>query len=251
MNYVFRGAVLDYLTGMDAHLFSQRILSMIENYPSHSLYASLNLISTHDVPRALTILSNAPSITGLDRNAQKAVVVSDEDRELGLKRLKLATLMQFTLPGAPCVYYGDEIGMYGYADPFNRRCFDWSKINCELHDLTKKYAELHHKYQVLRTGEVNMVYTINSTVCYLRYNNVFGTDRTKFKVLTCINASPTATEKLHLEMGRFNFDTAVNFETGEEIPYENHSLDIVVPPLSAKIYILEICTAECYDTEYI
>ena len=251
MNYVFRGAVLDYLTGGDAHLFSQRILSMIENYPAESLYASLNLISTHDVPRALTILSNAPSVTGLDRNAQKAVVVSEEDRELGLKRLKLATLMQFTLPGAPCVYYGDEIGMYGYSDPFNRRCFDWSKINCELHDLTKKYAQLHHKYQVLRTGEVNMVFTVNSTVCYLRYNNVFGVDKAKFKVLTCINASETNEEKLHLEMGRFNFDTAVDAETGEEIPYENHALDVVVPPLSAKIYILEKCTAECYDTEYI
>ena len=251
MNYVFRGAVLDYLTGGDAFLFAQRILSMIENYPSHSLYASLNLISTHDVPRALTILSDAPSVTGLDRNAQKAVVISDEKKALGMKRLKLATLMQFTLPGAPCVYYGDEIGMDGYSDPFTRRCYDGSKTDCELRELVTKCAELHKKYQVLRTGEVNMVYTINSTVCYLRYNNVFGSDKTKFKVLTCINASQTNAEKLHLEMGRFNFDTAVDYETGEEIPYENHALDIVVPPLSAKVYILEKCTAECYDTEYI
>lgn len=251
MNYVFRGAVLDYLTGADAYLFAQRILSMAENYPAEALYASLNLISTHDVPRALTILSDAPSVSGLDRNAQKAVVVSDEKRALGIKRLKLAILMQFTLPGAPCVYYGDEIGMYGYADPFNRRCFNWDAVNCELHDITKKCALLHNKYDALKTGELNMVYTTNSTVCYLRYGNAFTKDKTKYMVLTCINASLSVTDNLHLEMGRFNFEKAFDAETGEQIPYENHSLDITVPPLSAKICILEKCESECYETEYI
>lgn len=251
MNYVFRGAVLDYLTGEDSALFAQRILSLIENYPAESLYASLNLISTHDVPRALTILSNAPSVSDLDRKAQKAVVVSDQDRALGIKRLKLAILMQFTLPGTPCVYYGDEIGMYGYADPFNRRCFNWDNINHELHDVTKKYAKLHNTYRALRTGLLNMVFHINSTVCYLRYSNAFGENDIIFKVLVCINASQTITENLHLELGRFNFQKAFDWETGEQIPYENHHLDVSLPPLSAKIYILEKCESECYDTEYI
>lgn len=250
MNYVFRSAVLEYLKGENSSLFSRRIMSMLENYPAEALYASLNLISTHDVPRALTVLSDAPDVSELDRRAQKAVVVTEEKRKLGIARLKLAILMQFTLPGAPCVYYGDEIGMYGYSDPFNRRCFDWNKTDCTLRDLTKEYAALHKKYQVLRTGELNMVYTVNSTVCYLRYNNVFGEDKTQYKVLTCINASQTICEHLHLEMGRFNFDTATDYETGENIPYENHSLDITLPPLSSKILILEKCTAECYNTRY-
>lgn len=251
MNYVFRGAILDYLVSENSNLFVNRILSMIENYPAPALYASLNLISTHDVPRALTILSGAPSITELDRNAQKAVVVTDEQRELGIKRLKLAILMQFTLPGVPCVYYGDEIGMYGYADPFNRRCFDWSKIDHELHDYTKKCADLHNEHRVLRTGEINMVFHVNSTVCYLRYGNRFGNDDIRFKVLVCINASPSNSQDLHLELGRFRFQKAYDYETGEQVPYENHHLDVTVPPLSSKIYLLEKCEDECYDTEYI
>lgn len=251
MNYVFRSAVLEYLTKENSSLFAQRILSMIENYPAESLYASLNLISTHDVPRALTILSNAPSIEGLDREAQKAVVVSDEDRALGIERLKLAILMQFTLPGAPCVYYGDEIGMYGYSDPFNRRTFNWDNIGHELHDVTKRCAEFHNKYEALRTGELNMVYTINSTVCYLRYGNAFTKDKTKYMVLVCVNASQTITEKLHLEMGRFNFEVAIDAETGEQVSYENHRLNVVIPPLSAKLFVLEKSDSECCSTEYI
>ncbi len=251
MNYVFRGAVLDYLTGENSSLFARRIWSMLENYPAESLYASLNLISTHDVPRALTILSDAPSVTGLDRPAQKAVVVSDEKRALGLKRLKLATLMQFTLPGAPCVYYGDEIAMCGYADPFNRRCFNWEQIGHEMHDVTKKYAELHNKYNVLKQGMLNMVYTVNSTVCYLRYANAFTKVGEKYMVLVCINASANITEDLHLEMGRFNLEKAHDYETGEELPYENYALDLIVPPLSSRICILEMNDYESYDTDFI
>ncbi len=251
MNYVFRSAVLEYLKSENSSLFTQRIMSMVENYPAEALYASLNLISTHDVPRALTVLSDAPDVHGLDRNAQKAVVVSPEKRRLGIERLKLATLLQFTLPGAPCVYYGDEIGMYGYADPFNRRCFDWDKVNCELKDVTQICASLHSKYEALRTGLVNMIYHVNSTVCYLRYANAFHTDKTKYMILVCMNASQTITEKLHLEMGRFNFENATDALTGEVVPYENHYLNVTVPPLSAKIYVLEKSDTECCSTEYI
>ncbi|MGM9551295.1 MAG: glycoside hydrolase family 13 protein [Clostridia bacterium] len=251
MNYVFRGAVLDYLKYEDSCLFTQRIMSMVENYPAEALYASLNLISTHDVPRALTILSDAPDIEGMDRNAQKAVVVTDEMRQLGIERMKLATLIQFTLPGAPCVYYGDEIGMYGYADPFNRRCFNWENINHELRDITEKCAYLHGKYDALKTGMVNMLYHVNSTVCYLRYSNAFGRDTTKDMVLVCINASQTITENLHLEMGRFNFEKVTDGFTGEAVKYENHYLDTSVPPLSAKVFILKKSDSNCCVTEYI
>ncbi len=251
MNYVFRSAVLEYLKGENSALFTQRIMSMVENYPSHSLYASLNLISTHDVPRALTILSDAPDVKGLDRNAQKAVVVSDEKRRLGIERLKLATLLQFTIPGAPCVYYGDEIGMYGYSDPFNRRCFNWDNIKHELRDVTQTCAALHAKYEALRTGLVNMIYHVNSTVCYLRYGNAFDTDKTKYMVLICMNASQSITEALHLEMGRFNFEKATDAFTGDIVPYEDQHLDVTVPPLSARIFILEKSQSECCSTQYI
>ncbi|MCD8049083.1 MAG: glycoside hydrolase family 13 protein [Clostridia bacterium] len=255
MNYVFRGAVLDYLTLCDSALFVARIESMFENYPAEALYASLSLISTHDVPRALTILSDAPNVNSLDRAAQKAVTVTPEKRRLGIARLKLAVALQMTMPGAACVYYGDEAGMYGYADPFNRRTFDWDNINSELYETHKKFIALRAAHPALRTGDLNAVYSEEESVCFIRFiehgKDKFGKDAKDEALIICVNASPTHETNFNLELGRFGMAAAYDAFIGEKSSDANHHLPVLLPPLSVKVFTLERSPQICTTIEYL
>lgn len=131
MNYPFRDAIFGFLLGQDPRAFAEAVESIVENYPAQSLNLLMNHIGTHDTERALTVLGGEPA-NGRGRDWQSAQVLSPEQRELGKKRLKLASLLQYLLPGIPCLYYGDEAGMEGYRDPFNRACYPWGGEDKEL-----------------------------------------------------------------------------------------------------------------------
>ena len=127
MNYPFRDAILAFLTGGDAWRLMETVMTLLENYPEPAVRTLMNHIGTHDTPRILTVLGGE-SMAGRDRDWQSRQSMTAEQREKGLRFLRLAALLQFTLPGVPCIYYGDETGMEGYADPFNRGCFPWDSL---------------------------------------------------------------------------------------------------------------------------
>ncbi|MCH5353943.1 MAG: glycoside hydrolase family 13 protein [Acutalibacter sp.] len=131
MNYPFRDAIFDFLLGREPSVFAETVESIVENYPAQSLHLLMNHIGTHDTERALTVLGGEPA-GGREREWQSAQSLSPEQRELGKKRLKLASLLQYLLPGIPCLYYGDEAGMEGYRDPFNRACYPWGNEDQDL-----------------------------------------------------------------------------------------------------------------------
>ncbi len=138
MNYPFRDAILGFLLGADPQEFAETVESVLENYPPHCTRLLMNHIGTHDTERALTILGGEP-VGNRGREWQSAQKLSPEQREIGVKRLKLASLIQYLLPGVPCIYYGDEAGAEGYRDPFNRGCYPWGR---EDTDLINWYTEL-------------------------------------------------------------------------------------------------------------
>ena len=104
----------------------------------------MNSLSTHDTERAITVMAGEP-LDGKDREWQADTKLDDEHKKLGVKLLKVASAMQFTLPGFPCIYYGDEAGMEGYRDPFNRCCYPWGKENKELIEWHKKTCRCQKK----------------------------------------------------------------------------------------------------------
>ena len=79
-------------------------------------------------------------------------------RKLGIKRLKLLSLMQMTFPGVPCIYYGDEAGMEGYADPYNRGTYPWGFEDQELISWYKRIIRLRREYGVIQEGEFSSFY---------------------------------------------------------------------------------------------
>ena len=125
MNYPFRNAILQFVKGWnDGTNFKNAVMTIEENYPPQVLCSNMNLLGTHDTPRILTALVD--DFEG-SREALAKRKLSPEQRELALSRLKMATFLQYTLPGSPSIYYGDEAGMEGGKDPFNRRTYPWGK----------------------------------------------------------------------------------------------------------------------------
>ena len=134
MHYPFRDIALDFLQfKVNAADSAERLWTIKENYPRENLYAAMNLIGSHDRERTLTMLRG--------------------DKKL----LKLGFFLQFVLPGVPCVYYGDEAGMTGGPDPYNRGTFPWGREDTELTEYLRALTSLYRVKPVLKDGEYEPV----------------------------------------------------------------------------------------------
>ncbi len=167
MNYPFRQAILRFLLeGGRAHFFDP-VLSIIEHYPPQVLRLLMNHIGTHDTERALTLLGGEPS-RGRGRSWQAAQTLSPAQQQTAGARLKLATLLQFSLPGVPCIYYGDEAGMEGYKDPFNRRTYPWGREDAELLDWYRTLGACRRQQTALAEGSFTPLPSGEELVAYTR-----------------------------------------------------------------------------------
>lgn len=141
MNYIFRNAVLDYAAGKSAKQMAANLELLREAYPPQAFSALMNLLSTHDQPRALHHFGE------------------EQDLALAKQRLRLAVFFQMTYPGAPTIYYGDEVGVGGGDDPFNRAPYPWAdeggKPDESLLADFKRLTRLRHDLPVLRHGTLS------------------------------------------------------------------------------------------------
>ena len=197
MNYPLRAAVLAFVRQeIEAAAFNARIFSLYENYPREAFEASLSLLSTHDTVRALTALSDAPPEHTLSRSQQAAYRLTDAQRTQAVAKLRIAAAMQMLLPGAPCIYYGDEAGMEGYGDPFCRQCYPWDAPDEALRRYYRSLTTLRRRFAALRYGSLVFVYGAASTTAFLRICDRACT-------LVVVNAHDTYGHNAPLELGRF------------------------------------------------
>ena len=152
MNYPFRDAILAFIRGENrAEDLRETVMRICENYPADVLPCLMNSLSTHDTPRALTLFSTLP--TPETREGRANARLSDAEKAIAKARLLAAVFLQFTLPGSPCIYYGDEAGLEGYEDPFNRRFYPWGEEDGELLAFHREIAALRKQSDALRTGD--------------------------------------------------------------------------------------------------
>jgi cyclomaltodextrinase / maltogenic alpha-amylase / neopullulanase len=152
MNYIFRNAVLDYANGQSALTTYRNIELTRELYPKPAFASLMNLISSHDQARALHVLG---------------------DDERARQRLRLATFMQMVLPGAPAIYYGDEVGVTGGDDPYNRATYPWAdrggRPDTGLLAEFKAMLAMRKSLPVLRDGILDApVYIDANVIVWLR-----------------------------------------------------------------------------------
>lgn len=156
MNYPLKDDIIGFVKGKNAEALALTVKTQIDHYPKKCLDSLMNILSTHDTFRLLSVLSKQ-SVEGKSKLETSMMTICDEEMNDCIFRLKAATLLQFTLPGVPCVYYGDEIGMQGYYDPLNRKFFDWENINGEIFDWYVKISSIRKNLSVFKDGETQIV----------------------------------------------------------------------------------------------
>ncbi|MBN2146035.1 MAG: glycoside hydrolase family 13 protein [Anaerolineales bacterium] len=207
MHYPVRDALLRllYAGTLDIPHFAEKVESLLSFYPKENAYAMYVPLGTHDTERLLTKV------------------------EGDLYKAKLAFLFQFTYPGAPAVYYGDEIGLTGGKDPECRKAFPWNSQhwNTELRDWVKKLIALRKSSPALRRGDYQRVCMNLEIACY-----AFVRALDDEKVVVAINAgaeSRTITAQVD-KVGWAEGKVVCNLlDHGEKFQIENGCFQITLP----------------------
>ncbi len=168
MNYPWKEGIISYVLTGNSKNFIRVVRTIIDHYPKQSLDCLMNILGTHDTARILTVLGGI-SCKNKDEMAQKTAYLSENDKKKAVEKLKMATVLQFTLPGVPCIYYGDENGMEGHIDPFCRRCFDWEHLNSELIEHYSQLSKIRQTYRELfAQGAWKEVFADDGLIIYKR-----------------------------------------------------------------------------------
>ncbi len=168
MNYPWKNAIIDYVKTGNASNLLHMIRVLIDHYPKQTLDCLMNILGTHDTPRILTILGGI-TCNNKEEMAQKWACLNENDKERAIKQLKMASVLQYMLPGVPCLYYGDENGMEGHIDPFCRRCFNWDKLNSNLIAFFQKLGAIREEYkEVFKDGQFEPLYVQNGFLYFKR-----------------------------------------------------------------------------------
>lgn len=181
MNYPFANAIVDFLKGRSGTHIINTVLDITENYPPAAVKTLMNHIGTHDTARILTRLGADNMLDG-NREAQSHSFLNEWQYERALKLLRLAAVLQFTLPGVPSIYYGDEAGMQGFGDPFCRAGYPWGKENTELVEFYKALGKARRNCKAFVSGDFVPLSADNNLVSFIR-------EKEKAKALIAVNRS--------------------------------------------------------------
>ena len=171
MNYPLQTAIIQFVRNKDSALLENTVREIIENYPKQVVDCLMNVLGTHDTPRILTALvgKDLPNATRQEKHDTK---LDCNTMKHGKNLLRLASLLQFTLPGVPCIYYGDEAGIEGYNDPFNRKTFPWGNEDTELIEWYKKISEIRTNNPIFKQGCYRCLLAKDGVFVFERFNNL-------------------------------------------------------------------------------
>ena len=149
-------------------MLQDMLASQQERYPEPFYRACMNLFDSHDAIRVLSVLSGAPQKGTLNREEQAEFVLSDEALALGKKRLRLASSLAYSMPQPPCLYYGDEAGVTGLSDPFNRSTYPWGHEDTALLDWFRTLGRLRAERESLQSGGITYPLAAGRVLCFAR-----------------------------------------------------------------------------------
>lgn len=181
MNYPVRRGIIDYLREKRTDSLYYALTEVTNNAPKRIRDIQMNIIGTHDTERIITLLGGESSYGKTNEYLSKKKMSVSEYR-LGKKRLLLAYAILATLPGIPSIFYGDEVGLEGYSDPFNRLTFPWGNEDKEILDFYKKIGKIRREHTVYKDGDFELKYLSENLLIFSRYNK-------KSSYLTIINNS--------------------------------------------------------------
>ena len=153
MNYPLREAMIAFARDGDGQFLRDTVETLAHNYPPQVLRMQMNNLGTHDTERILTLLAGKCGDDHTNRELS-TLRLTTEERALGAARLRCAYAALTCLPGVPCVYYGDEAGMEGWRDPFNRLPYPWGREDKKLLSHYRRLGGLRASSPALADGEI-------------------------------------------------------------------------------------------------
>ncbi len=197
MNYPFREAIIAYIKGEEPQRFRDRIMGILENYPKCTIDVLMNFVSTHDIERAINRFGGQPC-DDKSKDWMAEHPLAPEEYARGKAMLKSAMVLQFFLPGVPSIYYGDEVGLQGWKDPFNRQCYPWGHEDMDLLDFTKQLSHIRRSHDVFTAGEMEFLVLEQQVLGFSRYDAETG-----YSVIILLNRSEE-TQTIQLSDMRFS-----------------------------------------------
>ena len=181
MNYPIRRGIIDYLTEQNIDTLKYALTEVTRNAPERIMHAQMNLLGTHDTERILTVLA-ADKTEGLSNSELSKKRLTKAQRALGISRLKLAYAILTTLPGIPAIFYGDEAGLEGYGDPFNRMPYPWGQEDKDILDFYRKIGIIRKENDVYSQGEFILNHLDKDILIFTRKND-------NIAIITAVNNS--------------------------------------------------------------
>ena len=201
-NYPLRESLINFTKGyIKSDKFKKKIMSLYENYPREAFFGNMNIIGTSDTERILTVL---------DGNIQF---------------LKLIVALQFTLPGVPLIYYGDETGVTGGKDPDNRKSYPWGHEDNDLIDFYKKIADIRNSQNGLKKGDFNVFDTDEDVFAFER---IYENER--IVVIVNVSSAQKVVKGINLEGTYLDL-----FNDGEKYKFVGYDSVLIIYPRSFKI----------------
>lgn len=169
MNYPLRTAVIQYMKSGDSEAIARVVCELYSHYPKCVSDVLMNFLGTHDTERILTVLSG-DDIVGKTNKELAEYKMSEEERKKSKELLKIAYLIIATMPGVPCIYYGDEAGLEGARDPFNRMPYPWGKEDLDLAKWYMKIGKIRKNEDLFADGYFKVIERTNGVFAYERFN---------------------------------------------------------------------------------
>ncbi len=242
MNYPFYNALIDFaLKKIRAYDLKEIMMSLYENYPKPAILSAMNLIGSHDRPRILTRLNSCRWLSGIESSSigdqenqkfeeaqcQEGTTRFETSRQEAIKRLKMIAALQMALPGMPSIYYGDEAGMEGESDPYNRATYPWGRENASILEWYEKITKLRNSQLIDMLTELPEIRCLEDNLLVLTYKN----NRKELNVF--VNNDESNTKRCELINSFENNTSVVELLYGTKIEKVNENTVVFeIPPLT-------------------
>lgn len=189
MNYPLKDAIIDYILNGNSRSFIKVCTELYSHYTKDAANLLMNVLGTHDTERILTVLAGEKSSSYTNKELSTKQL-NCEERTKAVRKLKIAYTLIATMPGIPCIFYGDEAGMEGYRDPFNRKPYPWGREDNNLIEHYKKIGKIRNDEPIYKEGLIKIIECNENILVFARYNNIDEC------VITAVNRSEASIYKL-------------------------------------------------------
>lgn len=180
MNYPLRQGIIEFVKNKNNSALFKASVTLYQNYPKFVSDNLMNFLGTHDTERILTVLGTDGE-EGMSADLLARYKMSESQRKKALEMLKNAYVLLAFMPGIPCIYYGDEAGMEGFRDPFNRMPYIWGREDASLISHYRKIGKIRREHEAFCSGYYKVIEgTPQGVFCFLRIGE-------SEKIAVCVN----------------------------------------------------------------